>query len=384
MSIFILPSGVIHELEAIFRRFLWTQGEDDRGKCRLAWADVCKPIYSGGLGFKRLALWNRALVSKHLWDIITRRESVWVDWLWAMRFSGSIWEIKPKPPWPWVLRSILALRDQIRPFIFSQVYDRCTTYAWSDCWMDAGALSTLISYRSFQAQGFTKGTLVRDLIVACGNSWPNAWLQSAPVLTQQPLLSLQQGVDVVRWSSGPNALADFTVRLAWQSFEGANPIIPWTKSVWFKGCIPKHSFCLWVACHGRLPTHDRIACWKHDPPDMGCAFCKLIPDSHSHLFFECTFTIEVWRKVKHHVELYGFPERWVEICAKLSQPRGFRKMEHLLALAATVYHIWRERNNRIFKGLSKPSNQVVNVICDSIIKRMAWSAIDHGAGNPKV
>ncbi|KAJ9536620.1 hypothetical protein OSB04_un000169 [Centaurea solstitialis] len=379
MSIFILPSGVIHELEALFRRFLWTQGGDDRGKCKLAWADVCKPIYSGGLGFKRLALWNRALVSKHLWDIITRRESVWVDWLWAMRFSGSIWEIKPKPPWPWVLRSILALRDQIRPFIFSQVYDGCRTYAWSDCWMDVGSLSTLISYRRFQAQGFTKDTLVRDLIAACGNSWPNDWLHSAPVLTQQPLLPLQQGVDVVRWSTGPNVLADFSVRLAWHSFEGANPIIPWTKSVWFKGCIPKHSFCLWVACHDRLPTQDRIACWKHDPPDMVCAFCKLIPDSHSHLFFECMFTIEVWRKVKHHVELYGFPERWVEICAKLSQPRGFRKLEHLLALAATVYHVWRERNNRIFKGVSKPSNQVVIDICDSIIKRMAWSAIDHGA-----
>ncbi|KAJ9536686.1 LOW QUALITY PROTEIN: hypothetical protein OSB04_un000159 [Centaurea solstitialis] len=378
MSVFILPSGVIHELEAIFRRFLWNQGEDDRGKCRLAWADVCKPIYSGGLGFKRLALWNRALVSKHLWDIITKRESVWVEWLWANAFLGVHLGNQTK--------TAVAMGSTVHSWITGSnsafhffESDGCATYAWSDRWMDVGSLSTLISYRRYQAQGFTKGTLVHDLIVACGNSWPNTWIQMAPMLALHPIPSLQQGVDVLRWSTGPNVLADFSVRLAWQSFEGANPIIPWTKSVGFKGCIPKHSFCLWVACHGRLPTHDRIASWKHDPPDMVCAFCKLIPDSHSHLFFECTFTIEVWRKVKHQVELYGFPKKWVEICAKLSQPRGFRRTEHLLALAATVYHVWRERNNRIFQGRSKPSNQVVNDICDNIIKRMAWRTITHGA-----
>ena len=71
MLVFILPSTIIHDLETLFRDFLWTQGDVSRGKCRIAWDAVCKPIDNGGLGFKRLAIWNRALVTKHIWDIFS-------------------------------------------------------------------------------------------------------------------------------------------------------------------------------------------------------------------------------------------------------------------------------------------------------------------------
>lgn len=29
-----------------------------------------------------------------------------------------------------------------------------------------------------------------------------------------------------------------------------------------------------------------------------CSFCKLIPDSHDHVFFECSFPSQVWNMVR--------------------------------------------------------------------------------------
>ena len=70
---------IIHDLETLFRDFLWAQGDVSRGKCRIAWDVVCKPLDNGGLGFKRLAIWNRALVTKHIWDVLSRRNTLWVN-----------------------------------------------------------------------------------------------------------------------------------------------------------------------------------------------------------------------------------------------------------------------------------------------------------------
>ena len=81
MSVFIFPSGVIHDLEALFRGFLWAQGENATGKARIAWDTLCKPLQSGGLGFKRLTVWNRALVVRHFLDILADRNTLWVQWV---------------------------------------------------------------------------------------------------------------------------------------------------------------------------------------------------------------------------------------------------------------------------------------------------------------
>lgn len=253
--------------------------------------------------------------------------------------------------------------------------DGRNTFAWDDKWLRCGPLSSIISYRIYHAVGFTKTTSVRELVTRCGGDWPEEWIQAAPILNSYSIPMINQSRDVITWLVGHQEMTEFTVQSACKSLEESAPLVPWTNDVWFKGCVPKHSFCLWLTCHGRLPTQDRIMGWKHDPPDMLCVFCKLVPDSHAHLFFQCSFSCTVWRKVKHQVAFYGFPEEWYEIHDRLSQKRGPKKMEHKLALAATVYHIWRERNMRIFRDVTKPLLKVVEDICSVILNRMAWKTI---------
>ncbi|GJU66676.1 putative reverse transcriptase domain, reverse transcriptase zinc-binding domain protein [Tanacetum coccineum] len=76
VSVFILPSSLMHDLEQVIRGFLWCQGKMKRGKAKVAWEVVCLPKKEGGLGIQRLEVFNKALISSHIWSIITNKESL--------------------------------------------------------------------------------------------------------------------------------------------------------------------------------------------------------------------------------------------------------------------------------------------------------------------
>ncbi|KAJ9544912.1 hypothetical protein OSB04_024619 [Centaurea solstitialis] len=378
MSVFILPSGVIHELEALFRNFLWAQGGNAQGKCRLSWDSVCRPIHCGGLGIRKLSIWNRALVSRHLWDIATKRASLWVDWIHLHYIrNGTVWNINVKPWWSWLIRKLFDIRPLVKRFIFSKLGDGLSTMAWSDWWVCNGPLSDLIPYRQFTALGVTRDSNVREVLQACGSSWPATWIERCPDLQPIDLPTVvPDTADTLCWRSLDGCMSDFTVSVAYLDMHGNALELPWTNSIWFKGNIPKHAFCMWLAFQGRLPTQDRLH-WKHDPPDLKCFLCGNALDSHDHLFFSgCAFSLEIWRTIKKDVCLYGFPENWNSIVMELTRNHKHLRLEQKLALQASVYHIWRERNRRLFGHGAKPSIKIVQEIREVVLKRMAWKTFE--------
>ncbi|KAJ9538487.1 hypothetical protein OSB04_031220 [Centaurea solstitialis] len=248
-------------------------------------------------------------------------------------------------------------------------------------WIPCGPLSKLVPYRRFSSMGFSLTTTARDLILATGGAWPNNWMEICMNLhgCQTPALNDAVGDDVC-WRSPQGSLGTFSVTDAYKDLSGHLATVEWAREVWFKGRIPKHAFGVWVACHGRLPTQDRLH-WKHDPPDLKCPLCNLFADSHDHLFFMCDFSLEVWRTIKRDTRLYGFAERWQEISDNLVHGRGPKKREQKLALQATLYCIWRERNRRLFNNKSSSTSLVIKEVREVVLLRMAWVTFDDGLGS---
>ena len=213
-----------------------------------------------------------------------------------------------------------------------------------------------------------------DLIQRFPNGWPQDWIDRFPILASISFPSIVESrKDEGCWDLDVHGAAEFSVQRAYGSFIGVLLIVPWYRSVWFKGHIPKHSFRLWLACLQRHPTQDRISTWKSVPPDFN-SLCKVCLDSHNHLFFECTYAKHVWMDVlrKLHWTLVAFS--WDDIMEVISDPiTAPSTFKHKIALAAAVYMVWRERNDRIFSTTSRTANQLVKSILSIVYDRTAWN-----------
>ncbi|GKE36720.1 RNA-directed DNA polymerase, eukaryota, reverse transcriptase zinc-binding domain protein, partial [Tanacetum coccineum] len=83
--VYMLPMFVIHDLEKLFKRFLWNSGRSAQWKARVVWKLVCRPKEQGGLGIKPLRKWNEECCKKDndsVADMV--KNDVWdwpLDWL---------------------------------------------------------------------------------------------------------------------------------------------------------------------------------------------------------------------------------------------------------------------------------------------------------------
>ncbi|KAJ9539130.1 hypothetical protein OSB04_031863 [Centaurea solstitialis] len=346
MTVFMLPSSVSQSIERMFRAFLWSQSENSQGKAKVAWDQVCRPKKYGGLGIKRLPVWNRALLSTHVWDILRRKNSLWVTWLYAHRLHiSSFWVVQSSSNSSWVWRKLLDLREQLRPHFYSSIGDGKSTNAWEDNWILGRPISAWLPYRLFSAEGFNKMHTVFHVISALGNAWPSTWQARNHNLpsTIVPVLSMQNR-DQVQWMNSRHEPRRFSVSEVWRSFIGIQEEVPWFNICWFKGHIPKHSFCFWLALLDRLPTQQRLAAWNLNDGSLPCPLCNDIMDSRDHLFFQCTYSMAVWDRLKDLMTA-----RVMTLLHRQWHPGETRKK---CIFVGAVYVIWNERNRRLFANSS--------------------------------
>ncbi|KAK4384063.1 putative ribonuclease H protein [Sesamum angolense] len=114
---FILPKGVIREVEKRMRNFLW-KGNSTVGYPKVAWSSVCRPKEEGGLGIRDILALNKALMCRHLWNVIQgNQSSIWVRWIAHNHLRHkSVWTVDVKGgSWGW--RKLLRLRSALLPYI---------------------------------------------------------------------------------------------------------------------------------------------------------------------------------------------------------------------------------------------------------------------------
>ncbi|GJR54177.1 homeodomain-like protein [Tanacetum coccineum] len=96
-SVLAIPHGISSDIHHLIRGFLWCNGDLKRGKAKVAWNDICLPKQEGGLGLLNLEVFNLALMTTHIWNIVTNKESLWVRWIHAYKIWGrTLWDIQPK------------------------------------------------------------------------------------------------------------------------------------------------------------------------------------------------------------------------------------------------------------------------------------------------
>ncbi|XP_074300969.1 uncharacterized protein LOC141632309 [Silene latifolia] len=166
----------------------------------------------------------------------------------------------------------------------------------------------------------------------------------------------------------------FPLHEAYQCFHGVHPEPKWMQPIIDSIVIPKHAFTATLAAHHGLATVDNI-CTRGMAMVNRCTLCYSAAENTQHLFFVCPFSngilqeVLVWQGVTRRVlslkhELY-----------KLALYRGkiWKRKIACCALAATIHHIWQERNARIFKGVRRtPAQILARIKYEVCVRFYAW------------
>ncbi|KAJ0847636.1 putative reverse transcriptase zinc-binding domain-containing protein [Helianthus annuus] len=149
--------------------------------------------------------------------------------------------------------------------------------------------------------------------------------------------------------------------------------VDWCRIVWFGQCIPRNAFLLWLIMRRKLLTQDKILSWdfsrRKNMNMMCCLLCYANHDSHSHLFFECKFSTQVWLLVRQKAGMGSVHAKWDDIVNWLLD-RSNSKLASVyvakLIVAATAYYIWQERNARLFRNQVRPPESLSEIIIQQV------------------
>ena len=170
-SIFILPASITSRIKSTLSAFLWRGSSLRASGAKVAWDDICHPTLEGGLGIKKLAMWNQAATLKHLWRVITDSSSLWTSWVPNNILKGrSIWSINvpsnPSPTW----RKILQCRELCRGLITTRIGDSAAPSLWYDYLLPQGQrICDLLSHRIMATSGLGWNAKVSNIIN--GSNW---------------------------------------------------------------------------------------------------------------------------------------------------------------------------------------------------------------------
>nr|GEX16298.1 hypothetical protein [Tanacetum cinerariifolium] len=92
---------------------------------------------------------------------------------------------------------------------------------------------------------------------------------------------------------------------------------------------------------------------------------ELVPDSHEHLYFECSFSQLIWDHMKDFAGLNNLSPRFshiMSIITSFANRKTTRCVIAKMVLAASAYFIWQERNGRLFRNNKRMVKQVIDFI----------------------
>ncbi|XP_058752915.1 uncharacterized protein LOC131626112 [Vicia villosa] len=132
---------------------------------------------------------------------------------------------------------------------------------------------------------------------------------------------------------------------------------------------PRANFILWLTSLGRLSTKDRLVRFGLIQ-DTKCCFCQQM-ETMQHLFFACDYSSKIWEEMlqwngyKRTATTWDKEKLWL---IKEIAKKGWRREILRIILAETIYHIWYERNEVLFKH-TRPSMNISRRIKDRVMNR---------------
>ncbi|PNX75922.1 ribonuclease H [Trifolium pratense] len=136
MSCYKIPEGCCNNIESMLSKFWWGSSENQRKVHWLSWDRMGKSKSKGGLGFRGFSDFNKALLGKQCWRIITDETSLLSSVLKSRYFPKTNFmsaNTGHQPSYAW--RSLMHTREVIALGMRWSIGNGQQVKIWSDAWI---------------------------------------------------------------------------------------------------------------------------------------------------------------------------------------------------------------------------------------------------------
>ncbi|KAL0731162.1 hypothetical protein Bca4012_027256 [Brassica carinata] len=164
----------------------------------------------------------------------------------------------------------------------------------------------------------------------------------------------------------------FSARKVSNLIRDSKPVVPWKNTVWLKKGIPKFKTLTWLFVLDRCPTRNRLISWGLQTDDT-CLLCNQEPESRHHLYFCCDYSFAIWGTIARNLNFVLQSNSWNATLESLSNLLGDSHLRYITILAwqASIFELWKERNNRLHRRVYRSSPSLISSISTIIKNRIS-------------
>ncbi|PKU87688.1 Putative ribonuclease H protein [Dendrobium catenatum] len=339
----ILPKFCLKILNKLCSRFLYGRDIAARKLHLIAWKDTCLPKANGGLGLPSLDSLAFNFSCSMIRRFLNEKGLLFSCW---RNLYVSLWSPIPKrcsPYWNHLSHISLHIKHclqlQIQPSsFFSLIWD---PWCFGKSLMDLRDTNTNYSW----LEAF-KYTALSTII--CNGQWvvPVGWPHNIKnLILSMPILVTETSCLWHNYAKVSNK--HFT-----KEFFRQHPVVSWHRFIWHKHSSIRFSSFGWLAMKNGLKTSDNLIC-RGLQVNPRCIFCQDCRDTITHLFFECDFSFGILNLLIPQSQTLLLRPNLYQIFDFIEDIADTNDMLHFycLLINASIYHIWRARNDRTFGNI---------------------------------
>ncbi|XP_074300279.1 uncharacterized protein LOC141631518 [Silene latifolia] len=335
MGLFKFPSTFCSEIEGDLARFWWAHNGEKQQIYWVALDKLCSAKQDGGLGFRLFETFNLAMLTKQLWRLYDRPQSL-VSRLLAARYypSGDILQVSIGHHPSFVWRSLMDAFTVFRSGSRWLIGDGRNIRFWHDQWSISEAGPRLLSPISGLHNSVVADWFFDDPIRWNEDSlWQHLYEFEVRDILRIPLCSTHE-CDRLVWNNTKTGL--YTVKSGYHFIRGLQESSRdrgtssdgsklWLK-IWRLKLPPKIKNLVRRVCKGVLPCGLNVQERVKDA-DLTCKRCLISVESETHALLDCSFARQgenvsklmvllwaIWngRNEEYHGDVRTVPQRVLE------------------------------------------------------------------------
>ncbi|GKC41133.1 RNA-directed DNA polymerase, eukaryota, reverse transcriptase zinc-binding domain protein [Tanacetum coccineum] len=377
MSLYKAPLGVLHDMESLRRKFFNGIEKNERKISLIGWNKILASKQKGGLGVSSFYALNRSLLFKWVWRFLSQDSSLWhrvVTSLYGNRLpiDGNV-SSSVSAPWHCIIKELgslsykgINLLAQLKKKVGNGVH----TLFWKDSWINGTPLNIIFPrvYALENRKDITVAEKLNDADLCTsfrraprGGVEEDQFVQFGELVGS---ISLSDAKD--RWIWLLDSTGEFSVHSARIYIDSIMLPDVGPPTRWVKVVPNKINVFAWKVSLDKLPSRLNLSLRGIDIPSITCPICCLNGESCSHLFFACSFTRLIWRKIARwwDIDIHDFNayEDWISWFNSVRLPTVIKDvLEGVFYIMWWL--VWKFRNQLLF-GATRPR---MDLLFDEIV-----------------